>query len=77
MSKAIESLKREARECEMQVIERAEPGGLHIIVIGDRVVHWWPESRRQTAYVEGSARGQQHANARAVIALAKTTGGAA
>lgn len=74
MSKSIEKLKREARELEMQVIERAEPGGMHLIVIGEQVVHWWPESRRQTAYVEGSARGQQHATAQIVVNLAKKVG---
>lgn len=71
-NKAVQQLKREARECELQVIERAEPGGLHIIVIGDQVVHWWPESRRQTSYVEGSACGQHHSTVRHVINLAQT-----
>ena len=70
MSKQLEILKREAREAELQVIERAEPSGLHITVIGDRVVHWWPESRRMTAYVEGTRSGQSYVNAKRVIALA-------
>ncbi len=69
-SSQITKLRREARECEMQVIERAEPGGLHVIVIGERVVHWWPESKRMTAYVEGAAQGQKFAAARDVIELA-------
>ena len=70
MSKLLQAIKRVAREAELQVIERAEPGGLHVTVIGERVVHWWPESRRQTAYVEGSGAGRAHATARVVIALA-------
>ena len=70
MSKELTRLKRDARESEMQVIERDEPGGLHVIVIGERVVHWWPQSRKLTAYVEGSGHGQSYANAKTVIQLA-------
>lgn len=59
-----------AREAEVELIERAEPGGLHITVIGDAVVHWWPESKRQTMYVEGSSQGRRFAAARDVIIAA-------
>lgn len=69
-NKELERLKRDAREAEMQVIERDEPGGLHVIVVGERVVHWWPESRRMTAYVEGTSAGKSYSNAAAVIKLA-------
>lgn len=72
----LQILKREARECELQVIEREEPGGLHIIVVGDRVVHWWPDSKRMTAYVEGAAQGQKFTTARQVIQLAQAKGAA-
>ena len=68
--KHIKRLKVLAREAEMQLIERQEPGGLHVIVVGDRVVHWWPESRRQTCYVEASSRGESHATPDRVIELA-------
>lgn len=67
---ALNKLKHKAREAELQLIKRQEPGGLHVIVIGSKVVHWWPESRKQTAYVEGSARGLAHTTADAVIRLA-------
>ena len=68
--KHIKRLKILAREAEFQLVEREEPGGIHIIVIGDRVVHWWPESRRQTAYVESTAKGESHTTPDRVIQLA-------
>lgn len=70
-TKEIALLKRRAAEAEFQLIERHEPGGLHVIVIGNRVVHWWPESRRKTAYVEGAARGMTYRTAKDVIKLAE------
>lgn len=72
--KQLDTLKRLAREAELQLIERDEPGGLHVTVIGERVVHWWPTSRRMTAYVEGAGRGEQHASAQYVINLATGLG---
>ena len=68
--KELLKLKREAREAELQLIEREEPGGLHVIVVGDYVVHWWPTSRKRTVYVEGSAKGRSYGDARTVIRLA-------
>jgi hypothetical protein len=66
----LKRLRREAREAELQLIERDEPGGLHVTVIGERVVHWWPDSRRRTVYVEGSGAGRAHGTANTVVKLA-------
>ncbi|QIM51594.1 hypothetical protein [Hydrogenophaga crocea] len=71
---SLKQLKKLTREAEFQLIERMEPGGLKVTVIGDRVVHWWPESRRQTAYVEGSSHGENRADAHRVIQLATGEG---
>lgn len=67
---SLKTLKKLAREAEFQLIERMEPGGLKVTVVGDRVVHWWPESRRSTAYVEGSSRGENNADAKRIVELA-------
>jgi hypothetical protein len=70
MSNEIKRLRRDAREAELQLIERDEPGGLHVTVIGERVVHWWPQSKRRTIYVEGSGAGRTFGTAAQVIKLA-------
>lgn len=70
MSKELLRLRRDAREAELQLIERDEPGGLHVTVIGERVVHWWPQSRRRTIYVEGSGAGRANGTAALVVRLA-------
>lgn len=68
----LKDLRRRARDAELQLIERDEPGGLHVRVIGEKnVVHWWPDSRKQTAYVDGSAKGHSYASAKKVIDLAQ------
>lgn len=69
-SPELKRLRREARDAELQLIERDEPGGLHVTVIGERVVHWWPQSRRRTIYVEGSGAGRAQGSAAQVIKLA-------
>lgn len=69
-SNELKRLRRDAREAELQLIERDEPGGLHVTVIGERVVHWWPESRRRTIYVEGSGAGRMQGTAAQVLKLA-------
>lgn len=75
MSGDLALLKRRAREAEIEVIERQEPGGLHVIVVGEKaVVHWWPESRRMTAYVEGWPSGKPYATAKMVIQIAQQGG---
>jgi len=68
MSKDKQDLKRLAREAELEVIEY--PGG-RILVVGGLVnVHWWPNSKRRTAYVEGAPSGRQYSSAKNVINLA-------
>jgi hypothetical protein len=65
---AINTLKKLAREAELEVIEY--PDG-RVLVIGGLVnVHWWPTSRRMTAYVEGAPAGRHHSTPRNVINLA-------
>lgn len=66
----IKALKRAAGEAELDVMEY--PDG-KITVIGGLVpVHWWPHSRKKTAYVDGAPRGYPHTTAQEVIALATT-----
>jgi hypothetical protein len=68
MADNIKTLKRLAREAELQVIEY--PDG-RVLVIGGLVnVHWWPNSRKQTAYAEGSPRGRHYQTAQQVVAQA-------
>lgn len=65
---AIKDLKKMAREAELEVIEY--PDG-RVLVIGGLVnVHWWPNSKRKTAYVEGAPSGRQYSTAKNVINLA-------
>ena len=64
----ISQLKKLAREAEAEVIEY--PDG-RVLVVGALVnVHWWPHSKRRTAYVDGAPRGRQYATAKSVINLA-------
>lgn len=64
----LKQLKKLAREQELEVIEY--PDG-RVLVIGGLVnVHWWPNSKRQTAYVEGASAGRQYSTAKNVINLA-------
>ena len=65
---ALSNLKKLARSAELEVIEY--PDG-RVLVIGGLVnVHWWPASRRMTAYVEGASAGRTHTTAKQVINLA-------
>ena len=65
---AIKELKKLAREAELEVIEY--PDG-RVLVIGGLVnVHWWPNSKRMTAYAEGASSGRQYSTAKNVINLA-------
>ena len=65
---ALSNLKKLARAAELEVIEY--PDG-RVLVIGGLVnVHWWPVSRRMTAYVEGASAGRTHTTAKQVINLA-------
>lgn len=68
MSKRIVDLKRLAREAELEVLEKPEG---HFIVIGGIVnVHYWPNSKRLTAWAEGAPRGRSHMTPKQVIQLA-------
>lgn len=61
----VAKLKKLAREAELEVIEY--PDG-RVLVIGGLVnVHWWPSSRRMTAYAEGAPQGRHHQTAKQVI----------
>ena len=68
MTDAVQSLKTLARNAELQLIEKAN--GHFIIVGGVVVVHYWPLSRRQTVYVEGSPIGNHYATPKQAINLA-------
>lgn len=68
MSDAKKELKKLAREAELEVIEY--PGGRMLVVGGLVNVHWWPNSKRRTAYVEGAPAGRQYSSAKNVINLA-------
>jgi hypothetical protein len=64
----ITKLKKLAGEHELDVKEY--PDG-KITVIGGMVpVHWWPTSKRMTAYVDGAPRGYAYCTAKNVISLA-------
>jgi len=64
----IATLKKLAREEELEVLEYADG---RVLVIGSLVnVHWWPMSKRKTAYVEGAPTGYRFATAKNVIRLA-------
>jgi hypothetical protein len=65
---AVSMLKKLAREAELQIIEK--PGGHFMIVGGLVTVHWWPLSRRLTAYVDGAPSGRHHSTAKNVVNLA-------
>lgn len=68
MSKQVQDLKRLARENELEVIEY--PDGRCLVVGGLVNVHWWPQSKRATAYAEGSPAGRRFSTAKNVINLA-------
>jgi len=64
----LSTLKKLARDAELEVIEYPEG---RVLVVGGLVnVHWWPLSKRKTAYVEGAPSGRRFATARNVINLA-------
>lgn len=68
MSDRAKDLKRLARDAELEVIEK--PDG-HFIVIGGLVnVHYWPNSKRLTAWAEGAPRGRSNMTPRQVVQLA-------
>lgn len=68
MSDPIRQLKKLAGEAELDVKEY--PDGKVTVIGGMVPVHWWPTSRRMTAYVDGAPRGYPYCTAKSVIALA-------
>lgn len=68
MSADLTTLKKLARAQELEIIEYADG---RVLVVGGLVnVHWWPASKRKTAYVEGAPNGRRFATAKNVINLA-------
>jgi hypothetical protein len=69
MTDPVDALKRLALEKELQIV--LGDGGSHVRVIGGLVVvHWWPYSRRRTAWADGAPRGLSNVTAKQVISLA-------
>lgn len=66
----IKALKRAATEAELDVMEY--PDGKITVIGGLMPVHWWPHSKRRTAYIDGAPRGYPHTTQQDVIALALT-----
>lgn len=65
----LQKLKKLAREAELDVKEYAD--GKVTVIGGLAPVHWWPDSRRMTAYIDGAPRGWHHCTAKNVINLAE------
>ena len=68
MNADIKTLKRLASANELQVIHY--PDGRILVVGGLIPVHWWPDSKRRTAYVEGAPKGYSFASPKSIINLA-------
>lgn len=67
-SDAVKQLRRLAREAELQLVEKSNG---HFILIGGLVtVHFWPESKRMTAWVDGSPSGRHYTTPKQVVNLA-------
>lgn len=70
MADQVKLLKRLATENELDV-KLYDDG--KVTVIGGLVpVHWWPDSRRMTAYIDGAPSGWPHCTAKNVVSLAMT-----
>lgn len=67
---SVKTLKKLAGQHELDVKEY--PDGKVTVIGGLVPVHWWPTSKRMTAYVDGAPRGYPHSTARNVINLALT-----
>jgi hypothetical protein len=64
---SIQKLKKLAREAELQLTFIND----RIIVSGGkRIVTYWPESRRRTAYADQANQGVRHATPEQIIAMA-------
>ncbi|HSV48415.1 MAG TPA: hypothetical protein VLJ58_21680, partial [Ramlibacter sp.] len=64
----VAALKRMASEHELDVKVYAD--GKYTVIGGLMPVHWWPDSKRMTAYVDGAPAGYPHCTAKNVISLA-------
>ena len=53
----------------LRIVKR--PDGSLTVAGGKHLVHWWPDSRRQTAHVEGAPKGVRFCDADAVVRLAQ------
>lgn len=71
MNKHVEKLKKLAAEKGLTVMER--PNDIILVIGGEKIVQWWPASKRMTAYVERGDKGVRFATPEKVIELA--TGG--
>lgn len=72
MTAPLEQLKRLAVHEELDV--KVYPDGKVTVIGGLVPVHWWPESKKMTAYVDGAPRGYPFCSAKNVISLAVTGG---
>jgi len=68
MATDINELKRRVRDAELELIEK--PDGHFLIVGGLVTVHYWPGSRRLTAYAEGAPKGLHNMTPKRVVSLA-------
>jgi hypothetical protein len=62
------TLKKMAGERELDVKEY--PDGKVTVIGGMVPVHWWPESKRMTAYIDGAPHGYPFCTAKNIINLA-------
>jgi hypothetical protein len=67
-TKDIAMLKKLAREAEIEVIEY--PDGRIVLIGGMVPVHWWPLSKRRTAYCDCAPKGHSYVTAKQVVSLA-------
>lgn len=68
MKDQLKELKRLAREAELQLT--FYPNDHVQISGGTYVVHYWPYSKRMTAYIEGAASGNRRSSAADAIRMA-------
>lgn len=71
MDKYIKELQKyiDSANSDIEIIETRD--GHLKLVGGAYIVDWWPESKRMTAYVEGTPKGVKYATAKMVFNLAR------
>lgn len=67
-TKQIAMLKRLASDNELDL--REYPDGKITVIGGLMPVHWWPTSKKMTAYIDGAPRGYPYCSAKNIIQLA-------